>query len=225
MATQLSSLIPHSWDITPKEAVALQHHLARYVDTTTRLKLEEIEVVAGVDVSVKDNVSTAAIVLLSFPELKVLDAVRATIPTPFPYISGLLSFREGAVILKAYNQLATKADVYLFDGMGIMHPRRLGVASHLGLWFGRPTVGCGKTYLLGDYLEPKPDKGAYSPVTHQNEIIGDVLRTRANVKPVFISPGHLATLDTAREFALACTGKYRLPEPVRAAHNYAGQPT
>lgn len=222
MTASLEPHIPHSWSLTPKEAVALQRQLAGFVDTDTPINLDAIKTVAGVDVSVKDNSSRAALVLLSFPDMTLLEVATASIPTPFPYISGLLSFREGGVIMEAYQKLSRRADVYVFDGMGIMHPRRLGIASHMGLWFDAPTVGCGKTYLLGDYEEPASEKGAYSPVTHKSESIGIVLRTRSKVKPVFISPGHKATIDSARQLIMACTGKYRLPEPIRAAHNHAG---
>ncbi len=220
---RLAGFIPHRWDLDAKQAVRLQQQLAYYIDTKTSLDLKNINLVGGVDVNVKDGVSKAAVVLLSFPALTLVEYAVASVPTPFPYIPGLLSFREGSVIIRAYEQLNVKADAYLFDGMGIMHPRRMGIASHIGLWFDAPTLGCGKTYLLGDYTEPDSEKGAFSPVTHHGEIIGYSLRTRTNVKPVFISPGHLMTLDNARELSLACTGKYRLPEPVRAAHKYAGQ--
>jgi deoxyribonuclease V len=214
--------IPHRWDLSPGEAIALQKALAAQVDTRTPLDLDGLQRVAGVDVSVKDNVSRAAIVVLTFPALEVVEAVTAQMPTPFPYISGLLSFREGAVILEAARKLRLRPDVYLFDGQGIAHPRRIGIASHIGLWWDAPTVGCAKTRLVGTHHEPGVEKGAYAALWHQGEQVGVVLRTRANVKPVYVSPGHRATLDTARELVLRCAVRYRLPEPVRAAHNVAG---
>ncbi|NDJ52349.1 MAG: deoxyribonuclease V [Chloroflexi bacterium] len=215
--------IPHAWDLSPTDAKQLQTQLASQVDVNTPLDLDTIELVAGVDVSVKDGTSRAAIAVLTFPALEPVEGVTAAIPTPFPYIPGLLSFREGAVILQAHEKLQQRPNVYIFDGMGIMHPRRIGIASHIGLWWDAPTIGCGKTHLLGDYAEPGANKGDYAPVTHRGEQIGVILRTRKNVKPVYISPGHKATIDSAREFALACTGRYRLPEPIRAAHNLAGE--
>ena len=143
-------------------------------------------------------------------------------PTTFPYIPGLLGFREGAVILEAYKKLRNHADAYIFDGMGLAHPRRFGIACHIGLWLDAPTVGCGKTRLCGEYEEVGTEKGSYSLLRHRGEEIGAVLRTRTNVKPVYTSPGHRATLDTARELILRCATRYRLPEPIRAAHNTAG---
>ncbi len=217
-----SSLIPHRWDLPPSNAVALQKTLAAQVDTQTPITLDAVELVAGVDVSVKRGVSRAAIVVMTFPALEAVEVVTARQPTAFPYISGLLSFREGEVILEAHDKLTHRPDAYLFDGQGIAHPRRIGIAAHIGLWLDAPTVGCAKTRLVGEHAEPGPEKGASAPLTHHGEVIGLVLRTRTNVKPVFVSVGHRATLDTARDLVLACTPRYRLPEPIRAAHNAAG---
>jgi deoxyribonuclease V len=215
--------IPHVWNLLPADAIALQKKLAAQVDAQTPLDLAQIRYVAGVDVSVKNEVSRAAIVVLSFPTLQIVETVTAEIPTPFPYIPGLLSFREGQVILSAHEKLTQLPDVYVFDGMGIMHPRRLGIASHIGLWLDRPTIGCGKTYLLGTYGEIGETAGDYAHVYDKDDLIGIVLRTKTKVKPVYISVGHRVTLDTARELILQCTTKYRLPEPIRAAHNTAGK--
>jgi deoxyribonuclease V len=214
--------IPHRWDLSPQEAIALQKQLAPQVDAKTPINFDALKYVAGVDVSVKDEVSYAAVVVLSFPELKLIEAATAQIPTPFPYIPGLLSFREGAVILEAHSRLKTKPDVYIFDGMGMAHPRRLGIACHIGLWLDAPTVGCGKTHLLGKHEDVPTQKGGFAQLVHRKEVIGAVVRTRDNVAPVYISVGHHATLDTAIELALRCTSKYRLPEPIRFAHNTAG---
>jgi deoxyribonuclease V len=214
--------IPHPWDLAPSDAIQLQKKLASVVDTQTPIALDHLELVAGVDVSVKKGLSQAAIVVLTFPELKQVEAVTASMPTGFPYISGLLSFREGPVILEAHSKLQHLPGAYIFDGQGIAHPRRLGIASHLGLWWDAPTVGCGKTRLVGRHAQPAPEKGASEQLTHRDEVIGVVLRTRTNVKPVFVSVGHRATLDTARELVLRCTTRYRLPEPIRTAHNTAG---
>ena len=215
--------IQHRWDLMPAQAIALQKELAAQVDTSTPIDLDHLKQVAGVDVSVKNNVSRAAVVVMSYPKFEILEAVTATMPTKFPYIPGLLSFREGEVILAAHQQLKLIPDVYIFDGMGIAHPRRLGIAAHIGLWLDRPTVGCGKTYLLGDYTEPDGEQGSTSPLIDKGQTIGMVVRTRTNVQPVYISPGHHATLETATALILRCTTRYRLPEPIRAAHNTAGQ--
>lgn len=220
--------IPHSWDMEPQDAITLQKELARHIDTTTPIKLDAVRTVGGVDVSVKNGISRAAVVVLSYPDLGLIEAVTASIETPFPYISGLLSFREGEAILKAADQLKQWPDAFIFDGQGIIHPRRLGIAAHIGLWWAIttkhpiPTIGCGKTWLIGDYDEPAAAKGSYADLTHQGEVIGVALRTRTNVKPVFVSAGHYATLDTARDLLLTCSPRYRLPEPVRAAHQVAG---
>jgi deoxyribonuclease V len=210
-------LIPHPWNLTEVEAIDLQHRLAKQVDTTTPIPLNDVRLVAGVDVHTADGISTAAVVVLTYPDLEAVETAAASLPTTFPYISGLLSFREGEVILEARKKLKLTPDVYLFDGAGIAHPRRIGIAAHLGLWLDAPTVGCGKTWLIGEYVEPARSKGSYSVMHHNGAAIGVVLRTRQDVKPVFISPGHLATIDSARELTLTCCLRYRLPEPIRAA--------
>lgn len=215
-------MFPHPWNISPAEAIALQRRLAPLVDARTPLDLEAVHLVAGVDVSVKNEISRAAIAVLRFPSLELVEAVTAEMPTSFPYIPGLLSFREGAVILAAHHKLRCVPDVYLFDGMGIMHPRRLGIAAHMGLWLEKPTIGCGKTYLIGQYDDPTPQAGSYATVWDKGEALGIVLRTRANVKPIYLSVGHRATIETARTFTLRCVTRYRLPEPIRAAHRIAG---
>jgi deoxyribonuclease V len=213
----INMLIPHPWNLTEAEAIDLQNRLAKQVDTTTLIPLDDVRLVAGVDVHAADGISTVAVVVLTYPQLEIVETVTASCPTTFPYVSGLLSFREGKVILKAQKKLKLTPDVYLFDGAGIAHPRRIGIAAHLGLWLDAPTVGCGKTWLIGEYVEPERSRGSYSLMHHNGKAIGVVLRTRQNVKPVFISPGHLATLDSARELTLTCCPRYRLPEPIRAA--------
>lgn len=213
----------HQWNVSPQEAIALQETLAADVISDQPIDLAAVRLVAGVDVSVKDNVSQAAVVILRYPELDVIETVRTQRPTPFPYIPGLLSFREGPVLEEAFQKLQHEPDAFIFDGMGIMHPRRIGIASHMGVWLQKPTIGCGKTYFLGTYDEPALARGAWSTVHHKGDVIGAVLRTRQGVKPVFISPGHLADLPTALDLVLRCTPKYRLPEPIRQAHNAAGE--
>ena len=182
-----------------------------------------MKLVAGVDVSVKNNQSQAAVVVLTFPELQVIETVRWQMPTPFPYIPGLLTFREGPVLETAFRQLRHVPDVFIFDGMGRIHPRRIGIASHMGLWLQKPTIGCGKTMFIGRYVEPPPERGAYADLVDHGEVLGAILRTRENVKPVFISVGHLADLPTALALVMRCTAQFRLPVPIRAAHNAAGE--
>lgn len=213
----------HDWDVSPQEAIAIQNRLAGQVIHDQPLDIDSVTLVAGVDVSVKDNVSQAAVVVLRFPELEVIETVLEAQPTPFPYIPGLLSFREGPALEVAFQKLQNAPDVFIFDGMGRIHPRRMGIASHMGLWLDRPTVGCGKTHFIGDYAEPPAEKGSYSDLTDRGEHLGVVLRTRTNVKPVYISPGHRMDIASSVALVVACTPKYRLPEPIRQAHNAAGQ--
>ena len=212
----------HDWNVSPQEAIELQKTLASEVISNKPIDIASVKLVAGVDVSVKENVSQAAVVILRYPELEVIETVLAKRPTPFPYIPGLLSYREGPVLEEAFQNLKNEPDVFIFDGMGIMHPRRIGIASHMGVWLQKPTIGCGKTYFLGTYEEPAQERGAWSLVHHKGDVIGAVLRTRDGVKPVFISQGNLADLPTSLDLVMRCTPKYRLPEPIRQAHNAAG---
>ncbi|MFQ3566001.1 MAG: deoxyribonuclease V [Aggregatilineales bacterium] len=217
----------HAWDLTPEQAIALQRQLAAHIVFDRPLPLECVKYVAGVDVSVRMNekgeaTSQAAVAVLSFPKLEVIQTTTARMITPFPYIPGLLSFREGPVLLQAIDKLERQPDVFLFDGMGRAHPRRLGIASHIGLWLSLPTIGCGKTRLVGQHDEPANARGAHAPLIDKGEVIGVALRTRASVKPVYLSPGHLIDLSSAIALTLACTTRYRLPEPIRAAHKAAG---
>ena len=208
----------HDWDLQPKAAIALQEQLAGRLVSDVPLALEQISTVAGVDVSVKHGRACACIVVMSFPELDVIETATSVQTACFPYIPGLLAFREGPVLLDAFRKLENEPDVFIFDGMGQLHPRRMGIAAHLGLWLGRPTVGCGKRHLIGEYHPPGQDKGSASAVRVDGEIHGTVLRTRTNVKPVYVSVGHLADLETAVQLILACTPRYRLPRPIRQAH-------
>jgi deoxyribonuclease V len=212
----------HDWNVTPAQAVGLQKQLAGQVVDNRPINVDAVRLVAGVDVSVKSYVSQAAVVILTFPGLEVVETRLARQPTPFPYISGLLSFREGPVLEEAFALVSHEPDVLLFDGMGRAHPRRIGIASHMGLWLQKPTIGCGKTLLSGVYAEPPQARGAYTALLDGGEVIGAIVRTRPNTKPVFISVGHLADLESAVELVMRCTGKYRLPEPIRAAHAAAG---
>lgn len=213
----------HDWNLAPRAAVALQKELAARLISDRPIDLRAIQTVAGVDVSVKDGMSQAAVVAMSYPGLEVVETARARRRTDYPYIPGLLSFREGPALEAAFRCLSIEPDVFIFDGMGQIHPRRMGIAAHLGLWLGRPTVGCGKTHLIGEYEGPAKEKGSAAVLTHRGEQLGVVLRTRANVRPVYVSVGHLADIDTAVELILACTPKYRLPRPIRLAHAAAGE--
>jgi deoxyribonuclease V len=216
----------HEWNVSPAEAIALQKRWAGELNTRQPIDLNAVRLVAGVDVSVKPNpagqdISQAAVVVMTFPALAIVDVVQKQMPTPFPYIPGLLTFREGPVLQQAFEALQHTPDAFLFDGMGIAHPRRMGIGAHLGLWLQKPTVGVGKTRLFGHYANPPDVRGEWTPLKDRAEVIGAVLRTRAHVHPVFVSPGHLIDLSSALALVMACTSRYRLPEPIRAAHKAA----
>ncbi|SFL95232.1 deoxyribonuclease V [Methylorubrum salsuginis] len=212
----------HAWDLTPSEAVALQKRLRGEVVADRAIDLASVRLVAGVDVSVKNERSRAAVVVVTFPGFLLVETATAERPTPFPYMPGLLSFREGPVLEEALGRLKIEPDAFLFDGMGIAHPRRIGIASHMGLWLERPTVGVGKTRLVGTHAPLAEGKGAQVPLIHRGETIGAVVRARTGTLPLFISPGHLADIPSAVALVLACTPQYRLPEPIRLAHRAAG---
>jgi deoxyribonuclease V len=212
----------HSWDITPKDAVQLQHRLRDKVVTNRKLDLKKIKTVAGVDVSVKDKRAQAAVVVMTFPNFEIVETALAQRPATFPYVPGLLSFREGPVLVEAFGKLRKKPDVLLFDGSGYLHPRRIGIACHMGLWLGVPTVANAKTKLCGEHGRVGAKPGSWAPVLHKDEVIGAALRTKKDCKPVFVSAGHMSDLESAIALVMASVTKYRLPEPVRRAHNAAG---
>ncbi len=217
----LDSAVTHAWNLAPREAIALQRELAPRVERNDRLG--PVECVAGIDVGFEDDgrVTRAAAALLSFPGLQPLEHAIAREPTRFPYIPGLLSFREVPAALAALRLLSRTPDLLLVDGQGLAHPRRLGVACHLGLLADRPAIGVAKTRLIGEDCEPGPEKGDWAPLCDKGETIGAILRTRRGVKPLYISIGHRVSLTTALQFVLACTTRYRLPETTRAAHRLA----
>ena len=209
----------HSWDVTPEEARRIQNGLRRQVVRTDRFG--RINTVAGVDIGLKKDIARASVVVLSFPELQVVDSVVTESPVRFPYIPGLLSFREIPPLLTAFTQLQTEPDLVIVDGQGIAHPRRFGLASHLGLILDKPAIGCAKSRLCGQYEEPESEQGSYTYLMDKDEVIGAVVRTRKNVQVVYISIGHRISLDAARTWTLACCRGYRLPETTRYAHNAA----
>jgi deoxyribonuclease V len=213
----------HRWDLDAAEARALQAELAGRVDTRTPLGHWRTLAAADVSYNRFSPVLYAAAVVVRAGSGEVIERVGVAAPADFPYVPGLLSFREAPALILAFSRLSTRPDVVLCDGQGIAHPRRLGIASHLGLWLGLPTVGCAKSRLCGDYEEPGPDRGDRSPLVHRGEVVGAVVRTRARVKPLFVSPGHLCDLEGAVRLVLELTGRYRLPEPARLAHEYVNE--
>lgn len=207
----------HEWNLAPRDARALQTEIAPRV--IRRNDFEMPNSVAGVDVGFEDKGKTtrAAVVVMNAATLDIVDAVLHREPTRFPYVPGLLSFREIPALLAAMEKLTVIPDFLLCDGQGIAHPRRLGIAAHLGVVTGLPAVGVGKSRLCGEFEEPGNERGDWSPLKDGRETIGRVVRTRANVKPVFVSLGHRVSLATATRFVLHYTTRYRLPEPIRAA--------
>lgn len=214
----------HGWDMTPKAAAALQRQLAGRVRLESRLPAK-VRRVAGVDVSYRRGGADffAAVVVLELPDLAVAEQITAADRVSFPYVPGLLSFRELPVLLQAFRRLATVPDAVLVDGQGIAHPRRLGLASHLGLWLELPTVGCAKSRLCGEHGTPGRRRGDRVPLMLDDEPVGTLLTTRDGVKPLYVSPGHLIDVPGAADLVMRCAGRYRLPEPTRLAHHLANR--
>ena len=216
---------PHRWNLAPSDAVTLQRDLSRQVRLTPLTK--PVRTVAGADMAILGARGIAGVILYRVREddaascgLEEIERVWAAGPLTFPYIPGLLSFRELPLLLRAFERLRHEPDLSLYDGQGIAHPRRFGIASHLGLLLDRPTIGCAKSRLIGRYAEPAAAAGSHSPLVDDGETVGAVVRTRANVRPLFVSPGHRVTVADAVQWTLACTDGYRLPKPTREADRY-----
>lgn len=212
----------HSWQVSLAEAKDIQRSLAEKVSRSGEVKSPRF--IAGVDISVKREAgqATGAVVILQYPELRVVETEVIGGRLDFPYIPGLLSFREAPLILAACQELTLVPDLILVDGQGIAHPRRMGLASHLGLFLNTPTIGCAKSLLCGRHEVPGEEPGSYAEIMDGGEIIGAALRTRPGVRPVYISIGHKICLESAIYLVLKCCRGYRLPEPARLAHLAAG---
>jgi deoxyribonuclease V len=215
----------HPWTLDPEEAVKLQ------IDLRRRLVLawdgRPVRTVAGVDVDFPGKLARAAIVVLAFSDLTRLAAATADAALDFPYIPGLLAFREGPAVLAAWEKLLIKPDLVFFDAQGIAHPRGIGMAAQMGLWLERPAIGVAKSRLYGDHAEVGQKAGDWTELCDENDpaaVIGAVLRTREKARPLYVSPGHLIDLEHAVEFVLRCCRGYRLPEPSRLAHQASRQP-
>lgn len=211
----------HAWSLTVEEAIAIQEQLRNEIITSDQLGT--VQYVAGVDMGFEADgtISRAAVAVLSFPDLQLQESAIARRPTSFPYIPGFLSFREIPAVLDALEKINTMPDLILCDGQGIAHPRRFGIACHLGLLVNMPTIGVAKSLLVGKHESVPDEKGSWQPLWHRNETIGAVLRTRTGTKPLYISSGHRVSLPTAIEYVLRCTPKYRLPETTRIADKLA----
>lgn len=212
---------PHRWDLDPSAAIELQRELAQRVIRTD--DYGPVRRVAGIDVGFEDQsrITRAAVAVLSYPDLTLVEQAIARRPTQFPYIPGLLSFREIPAVLDALNRLPQLPDLLLCDGQGLAHPRRLGIASHLGVVTGLPSIGVAKTRLSGRHGPVPEQKGEWTPLLDGKEIIGAVLRTRVGVKPLYISLGHRISLARAIGFVMGCVTRYKLPETTRWAHRLA----
>ena len=212
----------HSWRVTTAQAIAIQGELAAEVCRVGSVASPRL--IGGVDISVDRWTGTGkgAAVVLSYPDLEIVETAVVTDRIEFPYVPGLLSFREAPLILAALEKITVTPDLIIVDGQGMAHPRRMGLASHLGLFLGVPTIGCAKSRLCGECEEPANSPGSYNELKDNGEVIGVTLRTRAGVKPVYVSIGHMIDLPSAIRWVLACCRGYRLPEPTRLAHQAAG---
>ncbi|RMI15266.1 MAG: deoxyribonuclease V [Calditrichaeota bacterium] len=212
--------VQHPWNLSADEALILQNRLRHRVELTDARSPDQIRMIAAADISFSRGSSRlfGAVLLFSFPALQLLATHCDEAQIDFPYMPGFLSFREVPVLVNIFRRLPDSVDVILCDGQGIAHPRRFGLAAHLGVVLDVPTIGCAKSRLIGTYREPASVKGAWSDLWDGPERIGVVLRTREGVKPVFVSPGHKMTIDTAREIVMRCVTRYRIPEPLRLAH-------
>jgi deoxyribonuclease V len=212
--------VTHRFRVSPRAAARIQEELRAGLETSTPIDLERVRLVAAADVSYRrgDERMYAAVTVLDYPSMETVESRWGSSPAVFPYIPGLLTFREAPALLPVFRRLKAEPDVVMFDGHGVAHPRGIGIASHMGVLLGVPTVGVAKSVLVGEYREPGRRKGSRTNLVYRDEDVGVALRSREGVKPVFVSVGHLADLDTATRLALSCCRKYRIPEPIRAAH-------
>ena len=205
----MKPVFSHPWNLSPQEAIKLQKE-----------DFSEVKRIAGADISFSQKTSRAyaAVIIFSFPELKIVEEEYTIGNLSFPYIPGLLTFREGPLLIEVFKKIKIEPDVIIFDGQGIAHPKKLGLATHMGILLNKPAIGCAKSRLIGTYQEPKREKNSYSLLKDDGEVIGAVLRTREDVSPVFVSPGHKIDLKGSIKIVLKCLRGYRLPEPTRQAH-------
>ncbi|KJH70492.1 deoxyribonuclease V [Aliterella atlantica] len=211
----------HSWQLTTAEAIAIQEQLK--AEVATEDTLGTVNYIAGVDMGFEaaGTISRAAVAVLSFPDLQLIESAIALRRTTFPYIPGFLSFREIPAVIDALETISTVPDLIICDGQGIAHPRRFGIACHLGVLTDIPTIGAAKSLLIGKHEELAAARGSWQPLKHRQEIIGAVLRSRTATKPLYVSVGHRVSLPTAIDYVLRCTPKYRLPETTRIADKLA----
>lgn len=210
----------HAWQVSPHEAIAIQRRLRAEVSTEN--SVGELRYIAGADIATSKESprAYAGVVVLSYPDLEVVEERGIEDEVRFPYVPGLLAFREGPALIRVFEQLTTEPDVLVFDGQGLAHPRGMGIATHLGLIFDKPSIGCAKSLLYGRYQEPGQEKGAWADLRDpRGNIIGAVVRTKPKTTPIFVSIGHRIDLASAIRLLLHCTRGVRIPEPTRLAHN------
>lgn len=215
----------HSWNVTVQEAILIQEALKKRI--SLKKTFSRVGAIGGADVAYsKDgNLLSGAIVVFSFPDMEIIDTVTAYGKVSFPYIPGLLSFREGPILIRVFQKLRSKPHVMIFDGQGTAHPRGMGLASHMGLWLDTPSIGCAKTPLLNEFASPGPLRGNFEWIRREGEKVGVVLRTKEKVKPVFVSPGHRIDLLTSIRLILETCKGFRFPEPLRKAHQASAFPS
>jgi deoxyribonuclease V len=213
----------HLWKVTPEQAIRIQKNLRHRI--ILKKSFSRVRTIGGGDVSYQKegNSLFGAMVVLSFPHMETLDVATACGKISFPYLPGLLTFREGPILIKIFQKLRIRPDVLLFDGQGIAHPRGVGLATHLGIWFNLPSIGCAKTPLLGESVLPRPSKGSFELIQDNGREVGVVLRTKDRVRPVFVSPGHRIDLPTSLRLVLESCQGFRIPEPLRRAHQVSRQ--
>jgi deoxyribonuclease V len=218
-------VLEHRWDLTPREAFALQRELSARVRVSGHPPSEPF-LVAGCDAagsgrwSRRDEQITACVIVFRFPSWEIVDRTWARGPSPFPYVPGLLSFREAPLYIEAFAKLRVRPDIVIYDGQGIAHPRGLGLASHLGVFFDLPTVGAAKSRLIGTHREPGSARGCSARLMHDGRVMGRVVRTQTGVKPLYVSPGHRIGIEEAASLVLRLAPRYRLPEPTRQADRW-----
>ncbi len=211
----------HSWDVSIEEAIQIQEALRDRI--VLKKTFSTVRTIGGGDVaySKNGNLLFGAIVVLSFPEMEILDTAEADGKIPFPYLPGLLTFREGPILIKTFQKLRLKPDMMIYDAQGIAHPRGIGLASHMGLWLNLPSIGCAKTPLLPEFISPGPFKGSFEWIRREGKKAGAVLRTKDGVKPLFVSPGHRIDFSASNRLILESCKGFRFPEALRKAHQFA----
>jgi len=206
----------HPWKVTGREAKRIQRHLRGRLVLGKAIK--KVSLIAAADVAYRKGTMYGVVAVFEFPSLNVVEKKTAKMKESFPYVPGLLTFREGPVLLKAFAKIKSEPDVIIFDGQGAAHPERMGEAAHMGILLDRPTIGCAKSKLIGIYKEPKKKKGSHSLLFYDGGVVGAVLRTKDRVKPLFVSPGFKINLKSSIKVILSCCRKYRFPEPIRYVH-------